>query len=450
MIRAFRTWTLLSAAWLAVVLPRKAPALECSVDRQELSGGQEEEVFVFSLHLDEPGDVAAKVYDAQGNFVRLLVEKYSTETDLQVPWNMKDQWGERVKPGVYTVKVRTGFKLTLDEGFADGGVMSGPPLLSPWLVKTDAKGDVYLLDGGTAILYKFRPDGSPAKDFAGSNRIEAPNAPWWGSFALDEEGRIYLPLTHTTSHVIQVHDPKTAAVLYNIGGFFGNDPGWETENRGGIAYPAWVGTNPGHRLYASSPRYYVLAAWDSRKPGKQGAQWLICRKVESRANWGVPGDAGDTDGHNAIYLNWPGYTQWHGFSKVLDLGNEARGAYSIQRYTDPATGQTVELKGVRGIAYDGAGGVFVVLRQQGRVLKFSDTGFGFDYVTAFGEPGKDASKLQFTAPRSVAVSPDGSALYVAEDGDPISGQNTTPGLARLMKFKVGYAAEKQLQVTVKP
>jgi hypothetical protein len=430
---------MLTALWLCAAAANAAD-IGLSVDKTALSVTSGD-AFVFTLAIPRPTDVAVKVYDGSGKFVRTLWEKYTTDTQAQVPWNMKDDAGAFVGKGTYTVRMETGFGLAIDKSFGKDGVLTGSgttAFISPWDIVTDATGDIYLLDGGAATVYKFKPDGSPANDFAGKNTIIAPKAPLWDSLAVGADGRLYLPDTRSTSHVIEVRDPKSGAVIYTIGGF--GDVRWKTE-KGSIAYPTWVGINGDH-LYATSPAYMIFCAWDSRKPGKTGALWITPPS-------GV-GDAGATDGKKAIYLASAYWAHKAELGKYLDQDEWSKPCYTVHTYFDPGQNKTVTLDDINGVACDGERGLFLVERAPVKILKFFDKGAGLDFVTSFGKAGNDAEKLEFVAPHSAAVSPDGKALYVAEDGEVVSKENTAHGLARLVKYDVRYAAEKEVKVTVNP
>lgn len=103
---------------------------------------------------------------------------------------------------------------------------------------------------------------------------------------------------------------------------------------------------------------------------------------------------------------------------------------------------------VWGVAFDREYGIFLIERTPVKVIKISDNGFGFDFVKQFGSPGNDAAKLEFMAPKDAVVSPDGKYLYVIEDGEPISSTNSSPGLARMVKYKINYTEEKELSISI--
>jgi DNA-binding beta-propeller fold protein YncE len=393
-------------------------------------------VFVITLSNLIPGDQAVKVFNSKGKYVRTILDKCSTETTIVVPWNLRNQWGKKVKPGQYTVKYLSGITFTLDKSFGKDGIISDTSIISPTDVQTDKEGNLYVLDEGASILYKYTPDGKPLKDINGKNFIESPTAPLWGSFCIGNDGRIYLPFTHSTSHVIGVYDGKTGALLYYIGGF---GPSWKT-TKGGDAYPTMSGIN-GNHFYADCSAYGSLWAWDARKPGTSGALWMLDKGLYGAIT---------TNGKNIIY--WATGESYGGNSlgKIIDQGTSGDQTYSIGNYTDPLTKTNVQLSDISGMGFDHNDGIYVVERKYSNIIKFSDTGFGFDYVTSFGSPGKNAEKLEFTAPHDVAISPDGHYIYVVEDGEAISKENTTPGLARIMKFKISYKEEKEIKLTVNP
>jgi len=408
----------------------------CVVDKNtvSLSSG---DIFVFTVTNPQPVDIAIKVYDANGKYVRTLFEKCTTETQFKVPWNLKDSDGKPVSAGKYAVKIKSGLKLTLDTSFGKNGIIGGDDtFISPRNVRVDKNGCIYVLDYGAGIIFKFNPDGSPANDIAGKNKIVAPSAPYWVNIAVDEEGKIYGSIGHS----VLVYDGKTGANIYYIGEFFGDDVGWKN-TKGGLGWPNWVGLNSDYRLYASCPGYSYFAAFDRRKPKKEGGLW--------RSSGGAPGESGDTDGKKAIYLANAYYTNRNGITKWIDKDTSGEIAYAITSFYDPVKKTNEIMQNVFGVAFDRESGLFLVQRDPVRIIKISDNGFGFDFVKQFGSPGNDASKLEFMAPKDAVVSPDGKFLYVIEDGEPISKTNTAPGLARVVKYKIEYDSEKEIQVTVK-
>jgi DNA-binding beta-propeller fold protein YncE len=408
----------------------------CNVDKNTVSISSGD-VFVFTITNPQPTDISIKVYDENGKFIRALYEKCTTETQFKVPWNLRDSDGKNVNPGKYIIKIRSGLKLTLDTSFGKNGVLGGDDtFISPTSIRVDKKGCIYVLDYGAGIIYKFNSDGSPANDFSGKNKISGPSAPFWMNIAVDEVGKIY----GSQGHCVHVYDGKTGTYLYSIGGFFGNDVNWE-HSKGGLGWPNWVGLNSDYRLYASCPTYSYFAAFDRRKQWGEGGLW--------RSKGGGPGDSGDTDGKRAIYLAHAYYWSRNGITKWIDKDTSGEIAYAITSFYDPVKKTNEIMQNVFGVAFDRESGLFLVQRDPVRIIKISDNGFEFDFVKQFGSPGNDASKLEFMAPRDAVVSPDGKFLYVVEDGELISDKNTSSGLARVVKYKIEYDSEKEIQVQVK-
>ncbi|MCM8758856.1 MAG: hypothetical protein NC906_03675 [Candidatus Omnitrophica bacterium] len=395
------------------------------------------DIFVFTVNNPVPVDLSIKVYDANGKYVRTLHEKCTTETLFKVPWNLKDAYGNQVPGGKYTVKIRTGLNLVLDTSFGKNGVIGGDDtFISPRNVRVDKKGNVYVLDHGAGIIYKFNSDGSPANDIGGKNKITGPSSPYWVNIAVEEDGsRIY----GTSGHAVFVYDGKTGQQIYYIGGFFGNDVGWE-KTKGGLGWPNWIGLNGDYRLYASCPGYTYFAAFDRRKQAMEGGLW--------RSKGGTPGESGDTDGKKAIYLANAYYTNRSGITKWIDKDTSVEIAYGINVINDPIKKTRETMANVYGVAFDGEYGIYLIQRDPVRIIKIADNMFGFDFVKQFGSPGDDASKIEFMAPKDAVVSPDGKYLYVIEDGEPISKTNTAPGLARLVRYKITYQEEKEITVNV--
>jgi hypothetical protein len=90
---------------------------------------------------------------------------------------------------------------------------------------------------------------------------------------------------------------------------------------------------------------------------------------------------------------------------------------------------------IYGISYTSRGDLFLVLRGAGKVVKFADSGQRLESLASLGLKGKDAAKLEFTAPAVIAATPDGTALYIGEDGEKISDKDTTPALPAWRSIK---------------
>lgn len=441
--------------WIALVLSAAATAAPptVSVDKRGVSlasGG----AFTFKLNLPRPRDVSLKIYDPAGKFVRALTQKQFTDKELtkelSLPWDLKDAGGKAVAPGVYTARFEAVLGLKLDRTFASDGLLKDKAFVSPAILRLDKQGNLYLLDVKTATLFKFTPDGAPANDWNGKNSFKAPQAPYWGGLAVEPDGsRIYLAESSTTTHVVDAFDGKTAERLNYIGGFFGDDPEWRKE-KGGMAYPLWVGLNGDAKLYTTSPGYGRIFAFDRHKVGKPAGVWQIGGEARPRVGWSSGGDCGDTDGVNGIYL---ASYEFHGRGevfKILDLGESGDFAYGMTQYADPKTKKDVFLSDIYAIAHDGEQGLYLVERGPARIVKIADSGTRLEFVAILGTRGKDPASLGFVAPRGAAVSPDGKFLYIVEDGEPVSKTNTTTGPAHVVRYKIGYADRKFFKLTVKP
>lgn len=424
-----------------------AAEITLQVDRPSLSLAEEDAFAVQVTVAGGSADVTLKVFDAAGTLVRVLGGRRVADA-IELPWNLKDDARQFVKPGAYTIRLESGWGLALDAAFADGGVLAGPPFVSPRDLALDKAGNLYVLDAASAILYKFRPDGAPANDIAGKNQLLAPNAPCWGNVAVGPDGRIYLPETFTSSHRIDVYDGKTGKLIMFVGGFFGDDIDWKT-SKGGIVYPGLVRLNGETRLYCATPTYMMLACLDPRQPDKAGGQWVAGRVPGSAVGWDSPGDAGAANGRDILYLASSLYTDRSRLMKIRDKGDAPEGVCAADSYVDPA-GQAAKLRDIYGVAYDGVGDVYAALRGPARIVKIVDGGLRLDAVASLGAKGKDAAKLEFIVPAALAATPDGKSLYIAEDGEPVSKDDTTPGLARVTKYTVTHAVQKEITVTVQP
>ena len=424
-------------------------ATTLTVDTRAVVAGSGE-TFALKLDQHQPGDVSLKVYDATGKFVCVLAQHHLAKKQLAVSWNAKDASSKPVAPGTYTVRFESGLRLKLDRTFATDGVLRDKTFKNPGILRLDKQGNLYLLDLAAATLFKFTGDGEPVKEWKGKNSFAAPAAPYWGGLAVEPDGsRIYLSQTPITSHVVDVYDGRSATRLFEIGGFFGDDPEWKKE-KGGIAYPMWLGLNGGSKLYTDNPGYGRIWAFDRRKEGKAAGVWQLGGKYTPRVAWHSPGDCGDTDGDRAIYLASYEFHKRAQLFKIVDMGEFATFAYDITKYYDARTKKEVELGDIYGVAYDGEKGLWVIQRSPPRILKMADSGIGFEFVAALGSKGKNAAKLEFLAPRGAAVSPDGKLLYVLEDGAPLSKSDATTGQARVARYKIGYVQRKSLKLTVRP
>ncbi len=196
----------------------------CTPDKTSVSS-KSGDIFVFTITSPKPQDISIKVYDSNGRYVRTLLEKCTTETQFKVPWNLMDADRKPVPSGKYAIKIRSGLNLVLDTSFGKNGVVGGDDtFISPRNIRVDKKGNIYVLDYGAGIIFKFNPDGSPANDIAGKNKIVGAASPYWVNIAVDDDGRIYASIGHS----VVVYDPKSGEGIYDIGGFFGNDVNWET------------------------------------------------------------------------------------------------------------------------------------------------------------------------------------------------------------------------------
>jgi len=230
---------LVALAFCAAV---RAAAPTVAVDTHNLSLASIK-AFDLKLSLKDPSDITLKVYDGAGKFVRLLAARHVAETTLTVPWDLRNSEGKEVAPGAYTVLLLSGLRLRLDKSFGKDGLLEDEAFKSPGVLRLDQEGNLYLLDVGAAKLFKFTAGGDPVNSWKDKNAIVAPSTPFWGGLAVEPDGnRIYLSETMTTSHVVDVYDGRFAVRLRYLGGFFGEDVEWAKE-KGGIAYPFWLGLN---------------------------------------------------------------------------------------------------------------------------------------------------------------------------------------------------------------
>lgn len=434
------------AFWHALTpcIPAAGPTI--AVDRRA-AGAADGKDFVFTLKLAQPRNVSLKIIDADGRFVRALVHKHLVDKQLQVKWNLRDSSNEPVPAGAYTALFESGLTLKFDKTFAKEGVLEDKAFVKPACLRTDKLGNLYLLDIATSMLFKFTPEGAPADDFNGKPTLSAPSAPFWGGLAVEPDGsRIYLSESFTTTHVIDVYDPKKAERVCYIGGFFGQDAEWQKE-KGGIAYPIWLGLNADAKLYSDNPGYARIWTFDRRKKDKPAGVWQLGGKFTPRQGWHSPGDCGDTDGTRAIYLASAEYHQRGQLFKIVDHGDSGSFAYDITKYADPRSKKEVALKNIFAVAYDGQKGIYVIERDPMRILLFADSDTGFDFVAALGSRGKSIARLEFNAPAAAAVSPDGKLLYVV-DGAPQDKTATPAGQPRVARFKIGHVERKTLKLSV--
>jgi hypothetical protein len=433
-------------SWVGRVARAQELAVKCetpSISEQSI------EPFKFDLVAAKATDVTVRVFDAEGAFVRVLAGgALHDEEKLAFEWDKKNADGRPVLPGVYTVRTEAGVSFSLDKSFAKQGVLVGPPFVSPQSISVDRKGDVYVLDVPKATLFKYHSDGSPANDWEKSNTITSPTAPIYASVALSDSGRIFMP-EGLAGHSLAVFDAKTGQRELTIGQFFGDDPDWKIKP-GGLGWPGFATVGNG-RVYIACSGYSLLGAFDQNKPGCEGAYWRngqMSNKIDSI------GAAGDSDGRNGLYFCSASYHNAAELYKLIDTGDFCTFAFDLRQYKNPATGHDDTFAGIVGITSDRAGVLYVMMRPTQTLLKVVDTGSKFVVVAANGTKGRNAEKLQFQSPASIAVSPAGDAIYIAEDNAPLSlnrdADETDVGLARVTKYAIRYRSHGELKITVNP
>jgi hypothetical protein len=402
------------------------------------------EPFKFNLATPKATDVTVRVFNSDGDFVRVLLgEAMPDNGKAAFEWDKKDSDGRPVRPGVFTVRTDSGFSLKLDKSFAKDGVLAGPPFVNPKSIYVDRKGDLFVLDVPKSTLYKYHANGSPADDWDKSNKITSPTAPLFASVAVSDSGRIYMPLGYA-GHSLGVYDGKTGKAEFEIGNFFNDDLEWKIKP-GGLGWPSFAVVGNG-RVYIACPGYNLIGAFDQNRPASEGAYW---RNGPNANKFDSVGNAGDTDGRNGLYLS---SAPWHGGSqlfKLVDNGDICTFAYDMRRFQHPVSHTDEPLNGMSGITSDRRGVLLVVMRPTQSIVKVVDTGSKFVVVAAVGSKGQDAEKMQFMGPAAIALNPAGDAVYVSEDNEPMALDSEVLGLARVTKYTVDETTS-ELKITVSP
>lgn len=397
-------------------------------------------------------DITARVFDSQGHFIRCLGGKAMKSGDQwAVNWDIKDAFGQRIDPGDYTLRIECGTTFQLDNTFGQNGALRGlpgPTFSSPRHLAVDQVGDLYVLDGADSIVYKFRADGSLAKDWDGSNVIKGSTKSrqrLFASVAVDDDGRLLLPMGLGT-HSVAVYDGKTGKLAYYLGGFFKGDP----IQAGGLAYPTLAFAGNG-RIYVTCSTYGIVAAFNAlNKPNFEGGFWSLGRPVDKKVPWPHVGMAGDFDGQNGLYLS--ATVRFAPLlMKLIDHGERASLAYRFDTsYTHPATGQVTKMSDISAITSDRKGVLYVLQRGTQQLMKLVDDGKRFELIAQFGSRGTDAGKFEFVAPHAVVINSAGDTLYLAEDGDRISDAEETIGQARVFKYAVKSRTKLEMKLSINP
>lgn len=401
--------------------------------------------FKFILSAQRTTEATARIYDAEGRFIRTIAgEVFKPNDKVMIEWDKKDAQGQLVPAGAYTLRVECGFSIKLDKTFAKEGVLKDESIVNPKSIAVDKKGDLFVLDVAKATVHKFHADGSPANDWEGVNHFAGESAPRFSSVAVNQEGMIYMP-EGLAGHSVAVFDGKTGKRAFTIGGFFGEDLHWKIKP-GGLGWPAFAVLG-GDRVYVTCPGYLMLAAFSQNKPDMEGAFW---RNGKESGGFDSAGTAGDSDGQNGLYFGSAACHNSTQFFKVIDTGERVQFAYDVRQFQHPVTRVEKKLAGIRGVASDKQGVVYVLMRPTQQILKIVDIGTRFQVVGIAGAKGDVAEKAQFMGPTSLAISPAGDALYVSEDNEPLAGEEPPTGLARVTKYAIAHTSKREFKVKVIP
>lgn len=357
-------------------------------------------------------------------------------------WNGKDNYGNTVPSGQYTLTVYTGRTIEKDEKFGEGGFLQ---LTNPASITVDSKGNLYVLDfekaglawygkAGNPKLFKFNPDGTPSSDFkpltlpAGSRWIEIKD-----DLLFYSSGQIYISdlsgkVIRRFGGVEKITDEKGNRV---------NRPGSEFTNCG-------IGFGEGNKVYIRG--WSSISVFDSSKSDFDG--YLYSVRLHPTAMppvdgiWVGPSICVDRKA-GIIYLTSRG-----GLFRYIEKDD------SIEFHSKVP----VDFFECIGLTFSSGRMLYVVERGinnsgQGSpgVYQLWDCGDGLVPVMFF-------ENREFQGLHDVAISPDGKSLYVLEDGDNFGylydGTRRWPardlqGKARLFKFNLKYKSQIQKKITIK-
>jgi hypothetical protein len=287
-------------------------------------------------------------------------------------------------------------------------------------------------------IVKMNLDGSKVTNWGASGVLDLAKTGippgWLRTFVVDESGVGYLP--SSGHHALRVGQLGIWDDKYTVGGWDNNPAGpvctvW-------VANLAAVGPK---KLYIPNNGYANAKIYDPTKPAFEG---ILFATAQAR-NFSLPNAIAADAGGNVYMCD-----QSNLIVKLQDNGK----AWTEKYFTDPelklflptgiTTSASLVLFGSHGPGpgpfWDsGGGGEFVILWDNGKELA---------RVTRFGAPGFVLENKEFLNPSGIAITPDHSALIVAEDG--MVNTDGPAGNARVTRWRLKHLVEDSAPVELKP
>lgn len=392
-----------------------------------------------------------------------------------VAWNGADDAGRPLPKGEYILRLRFGRASDRDRTF--GGKKGFAQFTHPTCIRTDAQGNLYVVDvlksgeaigSGESELRKLSPEGDAVADFPrwrGAKptepRVPARKLPRFAIWALVTGDRTIL---YNDQNRIAVTE-YSSKLIRHVGGFE-----WTLDADGGMrpkpgsAWPTYgAAFGPGNTLYVRDER--AVRAFDWTKPGGEGYRYSSDEDLDLPPVPGVkigPCIAADMGGR--IYVTGQG-----GLWRFTDTGKvirrDYRAEFPFKEYMGVAVGRdgmiyvvdrgiATAMEPLRSIVDSRASGIKPP-KPSPRICQFWDDGRRLNAVWQIED--RDLAGLH-----DVAVSPDGLALYAAEDGDDYGRRGggsryvaacwpdrALPGKGRVFKYNLRTAQEIRKTINLK-
>lgn len=349
------------------------------------------------------------------------------------------------KPGVYTLRYRENLEIKFDTEIKRPDAPDGK-WVSPTDIKVTPMG-IYVYDAGmpdnqaapkaTATIFKFNKDLSSDLAFAKGGSLGVGYRPNTLSFAVDEKGSIFIG----SSHFVSVFDWKGAPQPFRVGST-------EDHLKNPKASTTWVGAialGENNKIYITSKS--PLKVYDRTKNSVDG----ILYSINFKENPNISIGPSITASGNTLYIA----DAKNQITKFTDDGKTLTRNYATAH--KPAelifgpTGLTTS-GNLLWVAARGPGpGPFWDSGGGDEILLYWDNGTSLQLFQRYGTPGTIPDAVQFHQPIGLAVSADGSKLYVAEDGrgDSRAPQGSPLGNARVRVFDIKPKSTAQTIISIK-
>lgn len=354
-----------------------------------------------------------QIEDADGKPVATLFSDILLKGRHRIIWKMTDASGTKTKPGKYSITFRQGFSVEKDASFGQGGSVA---FKAPVNVQCAPDGKIYVSDESNII--SFDPDGKSQQVF--KERMSL--------LHVDRTGRVY----GFDRGWVNVFDAK----------------GEKLGTLAGAAPSMGFSTGPDGVYYSREGIGHTLKT-GSGEP---------CKFVKTDANlklgpvhgkYAFPSMAADDKGNIYATDCFSNGAYRGGVAKYLYDGKTVRYMYHC----------LAPLKDVIGIDRTSGDVIYGVERgtvtemnksekfapdKIARLVQICDSGNGLQLVERIELPDVKGA-------RTVAVSPDGKAVYVLEDAVDFwpGGELSLQGKGRLFKYVFKYASAQKIPVTLK-